>query len=147
MPMNVRDNDRSNTQLVETFRQIVGARHVIINRHSMERFCRGYRSGTGTALAVARPGSLVEQWKILKACISADKIVIMQAENTSLTEGSTPSGTYDRDVVLISTTRMDKIYLLGHGEQIVSLPGATLFSLEKLLAPRGRQPHSVIGSS
>ena len=128
MPMNVRDNDRSNTQLVETFRQIVGAHHVIINRHSMESFCRGYRSGTGTALAVVRPGSLVEQWKILKACISADKIVIMQAENTSLTEGSTPSGTYDRDVVLISTTRMDKIYPLGHGEQIVSLPGATLFS-------------------
>ena len=135
------------SDLIDRFRRIVGRAHVITNPRSMERFCKGYRSGQGDALAVVRPGTLLEQWKVLAACVAADKVVIMQAANTGLTEGSTPSGSYDRDAVVISTTRIDQIQLLRGGTQIVSFPGATLFSLEKLLAPLGRQPHSVIGSS
>ncbi|MEM8625591.1 MAG: D-lactate dehydrogenase, partial [Pseudomonadota bacterium] len=41
----------------------------------------------------------------------------------------------------------DKIHVLKNGQQIVSHPGSTLFKLEKLLKPLGREPHSVIGSS
>jgi hypothetical protein len=52
----------------------------------------GFRFGTGKALAVVRPGSLEEQWRVLKACISASVIVISQASNTGLTGGSTPDG-------------------------------------------------------
>lgn len=137
----------SNSELIGTFRRIVGRSHVITNPKSMQRFSKGFRSGEGTAIAVVRPATLLEQWHVLEACVAADKIVIMQAANTGLTEGSTPNGTYDRDVVIVSTTRMDQIHLLRNGEQIVSFPGATLFALEKLLAPLGRQPHSVIGSS
>ncbi|WP_029064978.1 D-lactate dehydrogenase [Labrenzia sp. DG1229] len=137
----------TNEQLVDRFRQIVGQRHVITNPRSMERFCKGFRSGEGEAVAVVQPGTLLEQWQVLKACVDADKIVIMQAANTGLTEGSTPNGQYDRDAVIISTKRMDKIQLLNDGQQIVSFPGATLFSLEKLMAPLAREPHSVIGSS
>ncbi|WP_305989519.1 D-lactate dehydrogenase [Roseibium sp. MMSF_3544] len=137
----------NNKQLVDTLARIVGKRHVITNPRSMERFCKGFRSGEGTALAVVQPGTLLEQWHVLKACVEADKIIIMQAANTGLTEGSTPNGEYDRDAVVISTKRMDKIQLLNEGRQIVSFPGATLFSLEKLMAPLEREPHSVIGSS
>ena len=133
--------------LIKELSRIAGRRNVITKRKSMERFCRGYRSGSGTALAVVRPGSLLEQWYVLKACIEADVIVIMQASNTGLTEGSTPSGSYDRDVIILSTTRINGIQLLANGEQIIGFSGATLFELEKLLAPLGRQPHSVIGSS
>jgi D-lactate dehydrogenase len=86
-------------------------------------------------------------WKVLKVCVSAGKIVIMQAANTGLTEGSTPSGDYDRDVVIINTLRLNKFHILGDGRQIVSHAGGTLHTLEKLLKPLGRQPHSVIGSS
>lgn len=93
------------------------------------------------------PGSLVEMWGVFKACVAADKILIMQAANTGLTEGSTAKGTYDRDVVILSTLRLEGINLLREGHQIVSLPGGTLFGLEKKLAPYDRQPHSVIGSS
>lgn len=91
--------------------------------------------------------TLVEQWRVLQACVAADKIVIMQAANTGLTEGSTPNGTYERDVVLINTYRMDGLHLLKGGAQFLALPGSTLFALEKPLDPLGRQPHSVIGSS
>ena len=38
-------------------------------------------------LAVVRPGNLVQQWRVLQACVDAGKIVIMQAANTGLTGG------------------------------------------------------------
>lgn len=69
---------------------------------------------------------------MLKACVTADKIILMQAANTGLTEGSTPNGNdYDRDVVIISTLRLDKLHVLGKGEQVLAYPGTTLYSLEK----------------
>ncbi|WP_170783495.1 D-lactate dehydrogenase [Ruegeria lacuscaerulensis] len=137
----------TNNTLISDFRAIVGSRHVLTGARATERFRRGFRSGEGEALCVVQPGTLLEQWKVLQACVAADKIVIMQAANTGLTEGSTPSGRYDRDVVLINTRRMDTLVPLNGGEQVVSFPGATLFALEKLLDPMGREPHSVIGSS
>ncbi|MEO0623266.1 MAG: D-lactate dehydrogenase [Pseudomonadota bacterium] len=133
--------------LIAELQSIVGKRHVITNPRSMERFCKGYRSGEGPAIAVVQPGSLLEQWKVLKACVAADRILIMQASNTGLTEGSTPTQGYDREAVILSTMRMDQIQVLQEGRQIVSFPGAPLYKLERLLTPLGRLPHSVIGSS
>ncbi|MFP7675393.1 D-lactate dehydrogenase [Marivita sp. S0852] len=135
------------SELLDALRKTVGARHVLTGDKQTERFRKGFRSGEGDALAVVQPATVLEQWRVLQACVAADKIVIMQAANTGLTEGSTPKGTYDRDVVLINTRRMDAIHTIKGGAQVVSLPGATLFALEKLLKPLGRQPHSVIGSS
>lgn len=134
-------------ELIVRLKDIVGPSHIFTGAKATERFRRGFRSGEGEALCVVQPGTLLQQWKILEACVEADKIVIMQAANTGLTEGSTPSGRYDRDVVLINTRRLDKLVSLNDGKQVVSFPGATLFALEKLLAPLGREPHSVIGSS
>ena len=138
---------QTNHGLISELTSIVGSRHVLTSAKQTERFRKGFRSGLGDAIAVVQPGTLVEYWRTLKALTAADKIIILQAANTGLTEGSTPKGTYDRDVVLINTRRMNKLQILDGGRQIISLPGATLFSVEKLLAPLGRQPHSVIGSS
>jgi D-lactate dehydrogenase len=137
----------SDETLIAQLRAYVGARHVLTEQRQTERFRKGFRSGEGEALCVVRPGSLVELWRVLEAVVRADKIIIMQAANTGLTEGSTPKGTYDREVVLINTKRIDQIHLIDDGKQVISLAGATLFDLEKLLDPIGRQPHSVIGSS
>jgi len=133
--------------LLAQLRNTVGVRHVLTGERRTERFRKGFRSGIGEALCVVRPGSLLEMWNALKFIVSANKIVIMQAANTGLTEGSTPKGTYDRGVVLINTKRIDSIHLVEGGRQAISLAGATLFDLEKLLLPINRQPHSVIGSS
>ena len=137
----------TDADLLEQIRSIVGTSHLLTGERATERFRTGFRSGQGEALCVVQPGTLLEQWQVLQASVEADKIVIMQAANTGLTEGSTPSGRYDRDVVLINTRRMDTLVLLHGGKQVLSFPGATLFALEKLLAPLGREPHSVIGSS
>lgn len=135
-------------QLIADLKRVVGGSHVLTSEASTRRFRKGFRFGTGPALAVVRPGTLVEQWRILQLCAKAGKIVIIQASNTGLTGGSTPDGDdYDREVVIISTLRIAKIHLLDGGKQVVCLPGATLFGLEKVLHPLGRNPHSVIGSS
>jgi D-lactate dehydrogenase (quinone) len=137
-----------NARLLDELRAIVGRRYVLTSPQSTRRYRTGFRFGTGPALAVVRPGTLVEQWKVLKACIAANKIIIMQAANTGLTGGSTPDGAdYDREIVIVSTTRMAKIRLIKDGQQVICHPGARLFQLEKTLHPLGRDPHSVIGSS
>lgn len=135
-------------ELIGQLRAIMGARNVLTGARATARFATGFRFGNGPVLAVARPGSLVEQWRALKACHAAGAAIIMQAANTGLTGGSTPDGdAYGRPVVIINGMRIRRIFLLPGAEQVVCLPGATLFQLEKLLRPLGREPHSVIGSS
>lgn len=134
--------------LVAALRKIVGAQNVLIDSLSNRAFRTGYRFGGGPALCVVRPGGLVEMWRVLQACVAVDVAIIMQAANTGLTGGSTPmTGGYDRPVVLINTMRIAGIHPIREGRQVVCLPGATLDALEKKLAPFGREPHSVIGSS
>lgn len=134
--------------LLSLFRKIVGSHHVLVGDRQTRRFRKGYRFGEGKVLAVVRPGTLLEQWRVLQACTAADVIVICQAANTGLTGGSTPDGDgYDRLIVIINTLRLDRIDLLQDGRQVLCLPGATLDKLEKRLRPIGREPHSVIGSS
>lgn len=135
-------------QLIERLRHIVGANYLMTDPSKTESYRSGYRFGTGKALAVVRPASLVEFWRVLQACVAADVIVITQAANTGLTGGSTPNGDdYDRDIVIINAMRINGIQLINHAEQVVCLPGSTLNELELLLKPHSREPHSVIGSS
>ena len=137
-----------NILFVEQLKSIVGPRHVLTKPGSTLRYRRGFRFGDGPVLAVVRPGDLVEQWKVLKACIAANKIVIVQAANTGLTGGSTPDGSdYDRDIVIVSTLRIARIRLINGGRQVICHSGSTLMHLEKALEPLGREPHSVIGST
>ena len=136
-----------NEAFIEELRSIVGRRHLITDPGRSEPYRKGYRSGGGAAEAVVRPGSLLELWRVLQAAVAANRIIIMQAANTGLTEGSTPSGDYDREVLVVNTLRLDKLHVLKEGRQVVSHAGGTLYRLERLLAPYGRQPHSVIGSS
>ncbi|WP_411754527.1 D-lactate dehydrogenase [Serratia sp. (in: enterobacteria)] len=133
---------------ITQLKNIVGNAQVLTGERSTERYRKGFRSGGGKALAVVFPTGLLQLWQILQACVAADKIVIMQAANTGLTEGSTPSGQdYDREIVIVSTLRLDHIQVLDNGKQVVGFPGSTLNKLERLLKPYGREPHSVIGSS
>jgi len=134
--------------LLAQLRAIVGDAHVLCGDKPTRRFRKGYRFGDGPVLAVVRPGTLLEQWRVLQAVVAADAVVIMQAANTGLTGGSTPDGAdYDRPVVIINTLRLTGVQLINEGRQVVCLPGATLDRLEKELAPLDREPHSVIGSS
>ncbi|MGZ9719023.1 D-lactate dehydrogenase [Rhizobium miluonense] len=141
-------SSRSSPKLIDELRRVVGRRQVLISASAMRRHLRGFRYGNGYAVAVARPGSLVEYWRVVETCVKAGAIVISQAANTGLTGGSTPFGSdYDRPVVVVNTMRIKGQHLLGNGRQVVAFPGTTLNELEIALEPLGREPHSVIGSS
>lgn len=134
--------------LIQDLKTIVGAKQLLTDSSKKQAYTKGWRFGSGEAIAVVRPETLVEIWQVLKACVRADVAVIMQAANTGLTGGSTPNGNdYDRDIVIISTMRIDSIHLIDNAKQIVGLAGSTLFGLDDVLRPFGREPHSVIGSS
>ncbi|SAK82917.1 D-lactate dehydrogenase [Caballeronia temeraria] len=138
----------SRTNLIASLGDIVGVRNVLTRDDQTRRYRTGYRFGSGRVLAVVRPGTLVEQWHVLAACVAARAIVITQASNTGLTGGSTPDGDdYDRDIVIVSTTRIRQVHLIKGGHQVVCIGGTTLDQLERALKPLGREPHSVIGSS
>ena len=135
-------------KLVQGLKIITGNKYILTSKWSKLPYCKGWRYGEGKALAVAKPATLLEIWKILKVCVEADLIVIMQAANTGLTGGSTPYGNdYDRPIIIINTMRINDIHIINEGKQIIGLSGSTLFGLEKKLEKYGREPHSVIGSS
>ena len=139
-------NDKS--KVINDLKLIVGKKYVLTNKLNKEPYSKGWRYGQGSALAVVKPGKLIEMWKTLELCVKNDIIIIMQAANTGLTGGSTPYGVgYDRPVVIINTMRMDDIHIINDGNQIIGLSGSTLYDLEKKLKPIGKEPHSVIGST
>ena len=118
----VRTDD--NKTFINELSRLVGSSHLLTDPAKTARYRKGFRSGQGEALAVVFPGTLLELWRVLSACVAADKIILMQAANTGLTEGSTPNGNdYDRDIVIISTLRLDKLHLLDKGEQVLAFPG------------------------
>ena len=139
---------KDHTAFVRALKDIVGRANLLTESSATRPFRTGFRCGGGSALAVVRPRSLVEYWRVLQACIAANKVIIIQAANTGLTGGSTPFGDdYDRDVVLVSTRRLSGLHLIDDARQVICLPGTTLFELEEALRPHAREPHSVIGSS
>ena len=134
--------------IIQDFSTIVGKKYVLTTQWDKQTYSKGWRYGEGESLAVIKPGTLLEIWKVLQVCVAADIIVIMQAANTGLTGGSTPFGNdYDRPIVIINTMRINAIHVINEGQQIIGLSGSTLFGLENKLESYGREPHSVIGSS
>ena len=139
---------KGKSKIVNELKLISGDKYVITSKWGKEPFSKGWRYGEGETLAVVKPGTLLEIWKVLQKCVEHNVIVIMQAANTGLTGGSTPFGKdYDRSIVVINTLRINSIQIIENGKQIIALPGSTLYDLENKLKPLGKEPHSVIGST
>ena len=137
----------STSLLINALSVVAGQDNVITDATTRRPHETGYRSGYGNAVAVVYPRGLLALWEILNVCHQHGAVIIPQAANTGLTEGSTPKGDYERPVVILSTMRLKGLHVLQEGKQVVALPGATLFELSQQLAPLGREPHSVIGST
>ena len=60
------DRQLDNARFLDALKKIVGPRHVLTSPARTRAYRTGFRFGTGPALAVVRPGSLVEQWKVLQ---------------------------------------------------------------------------------
>lgn len=139
---------RRSQSALEDFAGIMGKVNVLTSPRATAGYVNGNRFGGGAVLAVLRPTTLVQMWRALQVCVDNELIVIPQAANTGLTGGSVPGEQiYDREIVIISTLRINQIHLINDAREVVCLAGSTLYELEDLLAPHGREPHSVIGST
>lgn len=145
---------RNNTQLqsdeevLSQLEHVLGVKNISADPIKNQHYRKGWRSGEGSALAVIFPQDVIQLWEALKIAVQNNLIIIMQAANTGLTEGSTPSGNdYDRRVLVINTLALNDLHLINEGKQVISMPGTTLHKLEQSLAAIKRAPHSVIGSS
>ena len=108
------------SEIIRKLIKMCGKKHVLTENWSKETYCKGWRYGSGHAIAVVKPGTLLEIWKVLNVCNDSNLIIIMQAANTGLTGGSTPYGEdYDRDIVIINTMRINDIHLLDNAKQII----------------------------
>ena len=134
--------------ILNLLRSVCGNNNVITQNWRKYSYTNGWRFGKGDALAVGKPVNLTEIWNTLKVCVENNIIVIMQAANTGLTGGSTPNKkNYDRPIIIINTIRIKDIHVIKNGHQVIALGGSSLFDLENIIKPFGREPHSVIGST
>ena len=141
--------DANSSQLLTQLTDVVGYKNVLTSPSQQQAYTHGMieDDATSEVLAVIVPQSLIALWQVINICAAADVIIIAQAANTGLTGGSTPFGNYDRPVIVISMQSLDGIYLLNDAKEAIALPATTLQQLDSILAPLGREPHSVLGSS
>jgi len=141
-------NLNTNAHILSEFETALGVANISADPRKNEHFRKGWRSGGGAALAVIFPQTLEQLWNSIKIAVSNNLIIVMQAANTGLTEGSTPNkDNYDRPVIVINTLSLDELHIINQGHQVISMPGATLHKLEESLNAINRSPHSIIGSS
>lgn len=138
----------SQQQALDALTAILGNDNVLTAEHATMPYSKGYRFGGGPLFAVLKPTTLVQMWKALQVCVDHNLMVIPQASNTGLTGGSGPGfQDYDRPIVLMSTHHINQVHLINDAHEAISLAGTTLIQLTDALTPRGREPHSVIGST
>ena len=105
--------------VLNEFKSVIGNKYVLTHKWQKQPFINGWRYGNGEAIAVLKPGNLLELWKLSEICVSNDFIIIMQAANTGLTGGSTPYGNdYDRPVIIINTLRINDIHLINNANPV-----------------------------
>ena len=74
--------NRISLDIIKELIKVCGASNVLTENWSKETYCKGWRYGNGDAIAVVKPGTLLEMWRILKICNESNLIIIMQAANT-----------------------------------------------------------------
>ena len=136
-----------NSKFLYELRKVTRSKNILLKKKDKVSYVTAWRAEDAHCELVLTPSTLLEMWKILTVLNKFNKIIIVQASNTSLTGGSTPNGKYDKDVVIINTLKLNKIYLINNATQALAFPGSTLHQLGKALAPYNRVPHSEIGSS
>ena len=58
--------------LIQELKAVTGQQYIITNKARKDPYCKGFRFGSGDALVVARPGTLLELWKVIQICAAAD---------------------------------------------------------------------------
>ncbi len=99
------------SDLLDQFRQICGAAHVLTHEDStsdLSAWERDWRKrAQGRALAVVKPANVQEVSEVVKACSKANVSIVPQGGNTGLAVGSIPDDSGQQ--VVLSLQRMNNV--------------------------------------
>ncbi|SQD03104.1 D-lactate dehydrogenase [Escherichia coli] len=70
-----------NKAFLNELARLVGHSHLLTDPAKTARYRKGFRSGQGDALGCRFPWLTTGIVAVLKACVTADKIILMQAAN------------------------------------------------------------------
>src|SRR5687767_6168267 len=125
-------NDDAIRELVE----MLGEGAVITEAHERERYEKGWRYGSGTALAVVRPAGTEDVARVLAFAAANAIRVVPQGANTGLVGASTPDAS--GSMLVLSLERMSRTLEIDPVDRTVTAGGGVLLSqLEAALAEKG----------
>ena len=126
----------TDTALLDTLRQAVGAGHVLTGDGLIGYEQDWRQRARGRALAVVRPGSTDEVAAVVRACAAAGASIVPQGGNTGLAVGSVPddSGTQ----VVLSLRRMDAVRAIDAANLTITVEaGGILQNLQQAAEQAG----------
>lgn len=116
--------------VVRDLTAVLGAAGVVEDPDDAHRYERGYRYGSGRALAIARPASVAELRSVVRYCFAHDLKIIPQGANTGLVGASTPDHTGEQ--VVVSLDRLRGVEAVDvHNRTAVALGGTRLSALNR----------------
>ena len=126
------------TDLLSSFRAIVGEKHVLTDAQDMALHLTEPRDlYAGKALCVLRPGNTAEVAAILKLCQETGTALVPQGGNTGLVGGQIPDGSGHE--VVLSLKRLDKVREVDVASNSMTIEaGITLLRAQEIAAEHDR---------
>jgi FAD/FMN-containing dehydrogenase len=91
--------------LIRDLSGIVGKGAIVSSPADAEKYERGYRYGSGHALAIARPATVAELSALVRYCFARDLRILPQGANTGLVGASSPDESGGQAVVSLERLR------------------------------------------
>lgn len=112
----------------------LGEGGILEARSDVEKYERGYRYGSGRALAVARPASVAQLREVVRFCHAHDLRIIAQGANTGLVGASTPDDSGAE--LVVSLDRLRGVEAVDvHNRTACVRAGTRLSELNRAAAP------------
>jgi FAD/FMN-containing dehydrogenase len=122
--------------VVRRLGEMLGEGAVVTEPHELARYEKGWRYGSGTALAVVRPGSTEEVARVLALASEQSIRVVPQGANTGLVGASTPDAS--GDMLVLSLERLARTLEIDPVDRTVVAGGGVLLSqLDRALEEHG----------
>ena len=117
-------------------RGLLGPDAVLTEAHELERYEKGWRYGSGTALAVARPRTAAEVARVLGFAAERGLRLVAQGANTGLVGASNPDSS--GAMLVLSLERLTQPLEIDPVDRTVTAGGGVLLSqLNAALEPHG----------
>jgi FAD/FMN-containing dehydrogenase len=111
---------------VSDLQRLIGADGVLAPSDGLECYERGYRYGTGRALAVARPATTGALRAVVRYCYTHDVRIVPQGANTGLVAAATPDSSGDQ--LILSLERLRAIEAVNVGDRTARVQAGTRLS-------------------